>query len=56
MNYAILLSGGTGTRIESDIPKQYMRAGSYMMVTLALKVRTDCDAIGRVYVVAEPGW
>ena len=53
MNYAILLSGGTGTRIKSDIPKQYLRAGSFMMVTLALKTLTECDEVDRVFIVAD---
>ena len=56
MNYAILLSGGTGTRIESDKPKQYMKAGSYMMVTWALKALLECEAVDRVYIVAEHEW
>lgn len=56
MNYAILLSGGTGTRIRSDIPKQYLRAGSFMMVTLALKTLLDCDAVEKIFIVAAPGW
>lgn len=56
MNYAILLSGGTGTRIESDKPKQYMKAGSHMMVTWALKALLECEAVDRVYIVAEHEW
>ena len=56
MNYAVLLSGGSGSRIGSEIPKQYMRAGSYMMVTLALKVLLECNAVDRVYIVAENEW
>lgn len=56
MNYAILLSGGTGTRIKSDIPKQYLRAGSFMMVTLALKTLIECDSVDQVFIVADPDW
>ena len=56
MNYALLLSGGTGTRIESDKPKQYMKAGSHMMVTWALKALLECEAVDRVYIVAEHEW
>jgi len=56
MNYAILLSGGTGTRIGSDKPKQYVRAGAHMMVTWALKALLECDAVDSVYIVAEHEW
>ena len=56
MNYAILLSGGTGTRIGSDKPKQYVRAGAHMMVTRALKALLECDAVDSVYIVAEHEW
>ncbi len=56
MNYAILLSGGTGTRIRSDIPKQYLRLGPHMMVTLSLKALLDCDDIDLVFVVCDRSW
>ena len=54
MNYAILLAGGTGTRISSDIPKQYVRVGSHMMITVALKTLLECDRIDGVCIVADP--
>lgn len=53
MNYAILLAGGTGTRISSDTPKQYVRAGSHMMITEALKTLLECDRIDGVCIVSE---
>lgn len=56
MNYAILLSGGKGTRIGSDMPKQYLRSGSFMMVTWALKALLECESVDSVFVVAEPEW
>ena len=56
MNYVILLSGGTGTRIESEVPKQYVRAGGHMMVTHALKPLLETGIIDAVYVVAEHEW
>lgn len=56
MNYAVLLSGGTGTRISSDIPKQYVRVGEYMIVTSALKTLTESGNIDSVCIVADPAW
>ncbi len=54
MNYAILLAGGTGSRISSDIPKQYLRAGSHMMITEALKILMGCDRIDEICIVSDP--
>ncbi|MCI8269456.1 MAG: 2-C-methyl-D-erythritol 4-phosphate cytidylyltransferase [Lachnospiraceae bacterium] len=56
MNIALLLSGGTGSRMGADIPKQYIMAGdrpicAYCMETLF--VHPDIDA---VQIVADPAW
>ena len=56
MNFAILLSGGTGTRIGGDIPKQYIRAGGRMMITWALKPLLHFQQIDSVVIVAAPSW
>ena len=56
MNYAILLAGGTGSRISSDIPKQYVKAGSHMMITVALKALLESNHIDGVCIVADGDW
>ncbi len=56
MNYGILLSGGTGVRIDSEVPKQYVRAGGHMMVTYALKPLLESEKVDAVYVVADYKW
>ena len=57
MDYALLLSGGNGTRTGSDIPKQYVKPeDSPMMVTFALRTLLMCSRIDAVYVVAESKW
>ena len=56
MNYAVLLSGGTGTRTGADMPKQYVRVNGHMMVTYALKPLLDSDHVDRVYVVCVDEW
>ena len=56
MNYAILLSGGTGTRTGADIPKQYVRVNGHMMVTYALKPVLDSGHVDKVYVVCADEW
>ena len=53
MNHSIFLAGGTGKRTESDIPKQYVRAGGYMMATYAIKPLLESKHIDDVYVVAS---
>lgn len=56
MNYAILLAGGAGSRISSDIPKQYIKAGPHMMITVALKVLLKSDHIDGICIVADDDW
>lgn len=56
MNYAILLSGGTGTRTGADMPKQYVRVNGHMMVTYALKPVLDSGHVDKVYVVCADEW
>lgn len=56
MNIAIILAGGTGTRLGSDIPKQYIEINgapiiSHCMRTFAL--HADIDAI---QIVADAVW
>ena len=55
-NVAIFLSGGTGTRVGADLPKQYLKAGGHMMATYALKPLLNSDRIDAVVIVAEKEW
>ncbi len=56
MNHVILLSGGTGSRINSDIPKQYIKKDGMMMVTRALKILVSCGRTDDVFIVADKEW
>ncbi|MBR5407620.1 MAG: 2-C-methyl-D-erythritol 4-phosphate cytidylyltransferase [Lachnospiraceae bacterium] len=56
MNYAILLSGGTGTRTGADKPKQYVRVNGHMMVTCALSVLLSNSQIDKVIITADEAW
>lgn len=56
MNTAILLSGGVGSRIRSDVPKQYIRIGGRMLITYALKTLAEASAIDKMLIVAEHEW
>lgn len=56
MNYALLLSGGIGTRIGAELPKQYMKAGGHMMVSYALMPLLKCSYTDKVYIICENVW
>lgn len=56
MNYAIILSGGTGTRTGADIPKQYVRVSGHMMVTYAVKPLILSEHTDRIVIVCADEW
>ena len=56
MNAALLLSGGIGSRAAARIPKQYIRAGEYMIVTYALIPLLSVERIDQVCIVAGKEW
>ena len=56
MNIALILSGGTGSRIQSDVPKQYMAVSGRMIVTRCLEVFLEHPEIDAIQVVAAVDW
>ena len=56
MNTAILLSGGVGSRMNSDVPKQYMRIENRMLITYALAALTKSSFIEQILIVADEKW
>lgn len=56
MNMTILLSGGVGSRMHSDAPKQYMHVGGRMLITYALATLAKASAIDRILIVAADEW
>lgn len=56
MNTAILLSGGIGSRLHSDVPKQYIRVNGKMLITYAFAALAKASVIDQVLIVAERGW
>lgn len=56
MNAALLLSGGAGTRIGSDVPKQYIRVKDKMLITYSLETLVRSPDIDEIQIVAEERW
>uniref|UniRef100_UPI0040560BA6 IspD/TarI family cytidylyltransferase n=1 Tax=Agathobacter sp. TaxID=2021311 RepID=UPI0040560BA6 len=56
MNIAIVLSGGSGSRMKLDIPKQYIRVKGNMLITYSLKTLMEHAQIDGICIVAEQKW
>lgn len=56
MNIALLLSGGVGTRLGTDIPKQYVKVGGRPVFFYCLETLCAHDRIDAVHIVAAPAW
>lgn len=52
MTSAIILSGGTGNRMGSDIPKQYLNAGGRPVISYCLEAFEASSVIDSIIVVA----
>ena len=53
MNYAVILSGGVGTRLGLDIPKQYYEVNQKPIIAHVIETLEDsCDVDGFVIVAA----
>lgn len=56
MNYAIILSGGTGTRLGLDIPKQYYEVNNKPIIRYVIETMERSDVVDGVVIVAAPEW
>lgn len=56
MNIALLLSGGTGIRLGTDIPKQYLEVGGKPIISYCLEVLSAHAGIDAIHIVADPAW
>lgn len=56
MNIALLLSGGTGTRLGSGIPKQYIEVGGKPIIVYAIEQLSRHKEIDVIQIVAEKSW
>lgn len=53
---ALFLSGGIGSRIGGELPKQYITVGKKPVFLYSLSVIMQCPGIAGVQVVADPEW
>lgn len=57
MNYAVILSGGVGTRMRSDgFPKQYLEINGKPVLLYTLMKFQQCDAVDEIIIVAAEQW
>ena len=53
---ALLLSGGKGTRLGMEVPKQYLKVNGRMIIEYSLETLLSCDEISTLTIVADPEW
>lgn len=57
MNYVIILSGGTGSRLRGiDRPKQYYKVGERTILSYCIERVDQCEAVDAWLVVADTDW
>ncbi len=56
MNIAIILAGGTGSRIASEIPKQFIELSGQMMITHSIRPVAESNLVDNYQVVADGKW
>lgn len=56
MNIAMILSGGIGMRLGSDIPKQYISVKGRMIITYCLQIFGSHPEIDGIQIVAHEQW
>lgn len=56
MNIALLLSGGTGVRLGSNVPKQYMKIAGRPVFSWCLEALADHEDIDGIQIVADVLW
>ena len=55
-NVAIILSGGSGSRMECDIPKQYLKIHGKMIISYSLECFVCNKHIDGLIIAIDPKW
>ncbi len=53
---ALLLSGGKGTRLGEDVPKQYLKVNGKMIIEYSMETLLSCDEVESLMIVSEESW
>lgn len=56
MTTAIVLSGGVGTRLKADIPKQYINVNEKPIIIYCLEQLNESNLIDGIQIVADVSW
>lgn len=56
MNIALILSGGTGSRMGLDIPKQYVEVKGRSIISYCLETLLEHEEVDRICIVADELW
>ncbi len=56
MNIALVLSGGVGSRLGADIPKQYIEVNGRTIISRCLDTFEGCEHIDAIQIVADEKW
>lgn len=56
MNIALILSGGTGTRLGTDVPKQYIKVCGKPVISYCIERISVNDKIDVIQIVADEKW
>ena len=56
MNIALILSGGTGTRLGFDIPKQYIEVNGRPIISYSIESLSSHNELDAIQIVADPVW
>lgn len=56
MNIALLTAGGSGTRMKSDVPKQFLTVYDKPIIVYTMEVFQSHPAIDKIIVACKDGW
>ena len=56
MNIALVLAGGTGSRVGGDVPKQYVLAAGKPVISYCMETLTNHEEIDAIQIVADRRW